>query len=256
MSDPNTPAYEPTGPGASVEPSPEGARHGTFARLGLAFASPGEVFEDIRRKPTWVVLLVVLTLLSVGIQLIAVPHVDIAQTIRDRMATQGRQISDEQMDTILEQSKKFAYVGPAATVVTFPLIMAIIAVAFFLGLKLSGSETDYSRVLSATLHSYWPPMLTSSVLFGVLLQRVGKVPAESLKHLVRSNVGAFLSSDTPAALRAVADTVDVFNLWIIVLLVVGLSTVGRVSRGKALVVALVPWALYLGAKAVMAGLFG
>ncbi len=256
MSDPTTPAYEPTGPGASPEPSEEGARHGTLARLGLAFASPGEVFEDILRKPTWVLALVLLTLLGVGARLVAIPHVDVEQTIRARMEAQGRQISEEQMDAIMEQAGKFAYVGPVIAAVIIPVIMAIVAAVFFLGLKLTGSETDYARVFSASLHSFWPASLVGSVLFGVLVQRVGKLPEKELTHLVKSNVGAFLGSNVPAAARAVADSVDLFNIWIVVLLVLGLSTVGKVSRAKAAAVVIVPWVVYIAGKAVLAGFFG
>ncbi len=256
MSDPIAPAYEPIGPDANLEGRQDGPRHGTLARLGLAFTSPGEVFADILRKPSWAVVLVLLTLLGVGAQLVAIPHVDMAQTIRDRAASQGQQLSDEQLDTIMERAGKFAYIGPAASVVIFPLIMAIIAAVFFLGLKLAGSESDYSRVFSATLYSFWPATVVSSVLLAVLIQRVGKLPAEAVKHLVRSNVGAFLSSDAPAALRSVADSIDLFSIWILVLLVLGLAIVGRVSRGKAAVAVLVPWALFVAAKAAIAGFFG
>ena len=38
-------------------------------------------------------------------------------------------------------------------------------------------------------------------------------------------------------------------------LVIGLRIVGKLSRGKALAAALVPWAIYLGAKAGFVGLF-
>jgi hypothetical protein len=47
----------------------------------------------------------------------------------------------------------------------------------------------------------------------------------------------------------------VFNIWIVVLLIIGFKVVGKVSTGRAAVAALVPWLVWLGAKAGLAALF-
>jgi hypothetical protein len=89
----------------------------------------------------------------------------------------------------------------------------------------------------------------------VLIQRMGKMPQDELANVVKAHLGVFLSADAPAWLTAVAGSISVFNIWIVVLLIMGFATVGKVSRGKAAVVALVPWVVYLIGKAGIAAVF-
>ena len=243
------PSYEPESPiepGAQTEAT--GARMGGFARLLNVFASPGEVFADIARKPTWVWCLVLTTLVAVGAQLVAVPHIDMEATIRARMAERSTEITDEQMDTILQRADKLAYIGPAASVVVVPLAMIILAAVYLLGIKMSGSDADFLKAFSTTLHAYWPSTLVKGGLGIVLMQRLGKVPANELKDLVKSNLGAFLSPDAPKWLGALGSTLDIFNLWAIALLVIGLSVVGGIPRKRAGIVVAVIWLLWIAGK--------
>ena len=62
------PSYEPE----LTEPptSAPAARHGAPQRLWMMFTSPGQVFEDIGLKPTWVLLMVILVVLGAGLQLV------------------------------------------------------------------------------------------------------------------------------------------------------------------------------------------
>lgn len=242
-----TPRYEPE-PVVRTAPPINVPRVGALKRLALAFTSPNEVFADILRRPTWVLCLVVLVAIGVGSQLIVQPHLDLEATIRARMAESGREISDEQMDRITAQSKKFALIGPLSALIAAPLVMFIFGGLYFLGLKIAGSEVTFPPVFSGVLHALWPPGVTKAALSVVLIQRVGKVPAQELEHLVKSNVGAFLSADAPRWLASLGTTLDVFNLWTIALLVIGLSTIGRVSRSRSLAVVGTLWVLYLIVK--------
>ncbi|MDH3815683.1 MAG: hypothetical protein OEV48_14430, partial [Acidobacteriota bacterium] len=88
-----------------------------------------------------------------------------------------------------------------------------------------------------------------------LVQRVGKVPQTELEHIVKANLGVFLSADVPAWLTAAAGTISIFNIWAVVLLIIGFSTVGKISRGKAAIVTLVPWGVWIVAKAGLAVVF-
>ena len=85
------------------------------------------------------------------------------------------------------------------------------------------------------------------------MQRVGKVPQQELANIVKANVGAFMSADAPAWLTAAGSTISIFNIWAVVLLIIGFATVGKLSRGKAAVAALVPWVVWIVAKAGYCG---
>ena len=54
-----------------------------------------------------------------------------------------------------------------------------------------------------------------------------KDPEEfNLQNPLMFNVGAFLSPDSAAVLRALGSSIDLFSLWIIVLLAIGVSVRG------------------------------
>ena len=101
------------------------------------------------------------------------------------------------------------------------------------------------------------PLLIQTVLSMVVLML--KDPEEfNLQNPLMFNVGAFLSPETPAALRAVGSSIDLFTLWILVLLAIGVSTAARkISFGKALAGIAFPWVLFviLKAAAAAAGMY-
>lgn len=244
------PEYEPElaqPPTPTVKP-----KYSAVQRLWMMFTSPGEVFADIGVKPTWVVLMVVLVVLGVAAQTIITAHVDTEATIRARLEDRGRELSDAQIENAVEQAEKFSKFGPIIGLVIAPIAWVIMAAVFFVMLKLVGSESDYQRALSTTLHGYWPPTVVALVLTSILVQRIDKVPQNEIANVVKANLGAFLSPDTPAWLAGVASTLSIFNIWTVVLLIIGFAAVGKLSKGKAAAVALVPWIVWIVAKAGLA----
>jgi hypothetical protein len=244
------PSYEPE----LVEPPTPapGAKYSSVQRLWMMFTSPAEVFADIGIKPTWVLAMVILVIVGVGAQLVIMPHVDTEATIRESFEKRGTDLSDEQLDKAVEQAGKFAKFAPIIGLVIAPIMWAIMAAVFFLMLKIVGSDADYPRALSTTLYGYWPPTLVALVLTSVLIQRIGKVPQEELANVVKANLGAFMSPEAPAWLLAIGSTISIFNIWAVVLLIIGFSTVGKISKGKAAVVTLVPWITWIVVKAAIA----
>ena len=244
------PSYEPE---LAQPPTPApGAKYSSMQRLWMMFTSPAEVFADIGIKPTWVLAMVILVIVGIGAQLVIMPHVDTEAAIRENLEKRGTDLSDAQLEKAVEQAGKIAKFAPIIGLVIAPLMWAIMAAVFFLMLKIVGSDADYSRSLSTTLYGYWPPTLVALVLTSVLVQRLGKVPQEEFANVVKANLGAFMSADAPAWLLAIGSTISIFNIWAIVLLIIGFSTVGKISKGKAAVVTLVPWITWIVVKAAIA----
>ena len=248
------PSYEPE---LTAPPTPAPtARYSAFQRLWMMFTSPGQVFEDIGIKPTWVLIMVVLVLLGVGLQAAIAPHIDYEATLRARLADRADDLNDEQMENMVATGEKFAKFGPIFALVIAPFVWAIMAAVFLVMLKIVGSEIDFKKTLSTVLHGYWPPTAVALILTGILVQRVGKVPEQELGNIVKANLGAFMSPDMPAWLTAAAGTISIFNIWAVVLLIIGFAAVGKISRGKAAVAALVPWIVWMVSRAGFAFITG
>jgi len=248
------PSWEPE----TTEPpeAPPQASSGAFARLWMVFTSPRKVFEDIAVKPTWVTAMIFLVLVGVGAQFAVMPHVDTEAGIRTALEKRGQDLSEDEIENLVEQSEKFSRFAPVISVFVGPIVWAIIAAVFFLLLKIMGSEIDYLRGLSTTLHAYWPGSFVGAVLTSALIQRFDKVPQEQITNIVKASPGAFLSPDAPAWLAAIAGSFSVFNIWIVVLLILGFSITGKISKTKAVIVVLIPWVCWIIGRAALAALFG
>jgi len=247
------PDYEPE---LAAQPAPSATeKFSQMQRLWMMFTSPGDVFSDIRIKPSWALVMVILVLLGVGVQTVIMPHVDTESTIRARMEQRGTELSEAQIENAVEQAEKFAKFGPIVGLIIAPIAWAIMAAVFLVMLKIVGSDVDFKQTLSTVLHAYWPATAVQLVLTAVLIQRVGKVPQNELANVVKANLGAFMSADAPAWLTAAAGVLSVFNIWVVVLLIIGFAAVGKISTGKAITAALVPWGVWVAARAGVAALF-
>ena len=224
-------------------------------RLWMIFTSPGEVFRSISIRPSWGLVLLAIVLLTIAVQFVTVRHLDLMATIQQSMAERGRELSDEQLQTIVERGQRFNKYQPFFIAGVVPLVMVIVAAFYFITLKISGSDTDFMRTFSTTLHAYWPASLVKGLLFLVLVQRVGKLTGRELEVLVRSNVASFLGDTAPAWLRSIGTTLDIFNVWVVVLLVMGFQITAGLNRKQSLVAVLGLWAFYLAFKAGIALIF-
>jgi hypothetical protein len=248
------PSYEPatsTTPG--TEPT---AKFASFQRLIKMFFSPGEVFDDITTKPSWLVVLIAMVILTVGAQAIILPHMDNEATLRARLGDRAQEMSDQQIEEIVARSAKITRFIPVITAVVVPLMWALLAAIFLLMLKMVGSEADFVTTLSATLHAYWPASVVATVLMVALIQRVDKITEQEIPNLVKSHLGVLLPADAPAWLSSMAGTFSIFNIWTLALLVIGFKIVGRLPTARAAVAVLVPWAVWLVGKAGMGALQG
>ncbi|MEW6335835.1 MAG: YIP1 family protein [Acidobacteriota bacterium] len=246
---------EPTGGG---EPDPAEFSGVALGRLARVFTEPMKAFSEIAAAPTWVLPLLVMALLALAVQFVIVPRIDFEATMRQAMeerSSSGRELSDEQVDRIVATQRKVARVMGYAAPLTTALVFLLLGGAYFLTMKLFGSEAEFGRVFSAVLHASLPATVTKTAILGVVAAQRESFAAQELEQLVRSSVGAWLDPATSKPLLALANGIDLFNAWQWVLLVIGLSAAGRISRVKAAWVVAVLWGVWLGGKAALAALF-
>lgn len=216
-------------------------------RLLLAFYSPKAVFDAIAEKPTWLIASIVLAVLSALSGVVIASRLDLDAAIAARMS--GQDVPPEAAEAALKFAHAFQYIGPVVSGLMVPLFLALVALLFWAGLKLMATEdTKFAPVFSATLHAWWPASLVASV-FGVITALThAKLTPEEAQRLVKSNVAAFMSADAHPALLALLGSIDVFSVWIMVLLIFGLSVVGKTSLAKSSAIVVVLWAVHVVLK--------
>ncbi|HEU4722242.1 MAG TPA: YIP1 family protein [Gemmatimonadaceae bacterium] len=155
------------------------------------------------------------------------------------MARQSQQISEEQMQGIRRFSETMAKVGA----------FVFVPVGIFLtGLMLwvCGKFVDARQTLrQATMVASFAflPRVVEAVVVAVqgLLLDPGTFDG---RWRVSLGVGRFFDPDaTSPALLAFLGRIDVFTIWVTVLLAIGLAVTGNVSRGRAAIAAAIVWVL-------------
>ena len=243
-------------PTTPIPPAQE-ASGGAISRLFRVFVEPTAVFHELAATPTWVPPLIVVLVLSVAMQLVIGQRLDMEATIRQSLAERsqsGQEMSDEQVDRMVEMGTKTGGAMKWLTPVTVPVVFLVIAGVYFLGLKAVGSGAEFKPVFATVLHANLPAAVLSSAVLALTAMRRATFTAQELEGMVRSNLGAFLPDGAPKPLVAFARVIDVFNIWQWILLAIGLAIVGKVARGKVIGVLAVVWGVWALGKMGLAAL--
>jgi len=224
------------------------------ARLIWVFFSPGKAFADIARRPTWWIPLIIAAVFStiylnaftqrVGWESVIRPAIERSANTQNMPAQQREQL-------IRTTAGIYKYVGYGSAVLTLFYVFIVAVLLMFLFDTMMSAGIGLKRMMAIVAYGFLPLVIQTALSMLVLFL---KDPAEfNLQNPLMFNVGAYLSPDAPAALRALGSSIDVFSLWIIILLAIGVSSAARkMSFGKAFAGIALPWALFVGLKTMAA----
>ena len=221
----------------------------SLGRLIGVLISPGKTFRSIAERPTWVVALVVLVLLGAAAGYLIVQKLDMAEVISQSMGDRGRQATDEEIERATEMFERFGWLGAlVGTTVVAPLGFLVFALVFWVVFKLQGGEFSYQTSLSVTLHSLMPTAVLSLLSLPVIYSRGTIGLEESQRGVLFSNLAPLAPEEAGTALTALMASIDLFTIWSLVLLTIGYSIVGRVSKTSAGFTVVILWIVYVVAK--------
>jgi hypothetical protein len=155
----------------------------------------------------------------------------------------ARYSESELADEVQTASRKALVGGIAKGVFAMPLQVLLLAAVLWFASWLFGSTAPFGRMMAVAAIAMLPIALYHLIFAGcaaaqhtMTLERVGTLVPSSL---------AALDGLSPK-LQRVLGGVDFFNLWSVGLLGLGLSSATGMSRGRALLLALVLYVMYVG----------
>jgi hypothetical protein len=205
------------------------------------FFAPSRVFAE-RENRDWVLPLFIVTVLVAlvffGARPYMQPAID-AETTRQMAATvrANPQLTPAQIEGARSMGEKFAFVG--VTLSTPVIVVSVAILMWIIGRIVESKQTLKAAFVVATF-AYFPRIF--SELAGGLIG-IARDPAHLTGlYSVTAGPGFFLDvSTTSLALVALLVRLDVFTLWMTVLLAIGLHVTGKVPKGQAYIVAAVIW---------------
>lgn len=231
---------------------------GPFGRITGVFFEPGKTFEDIGRRPTWLLPLALIVAAVLAFSIAYGQHVGWEHVVRQQLENSPRaaQITPEQREAAIAQGVRLARVFTYASLVAVPLSYIVIAAVLLAITALSSAALKFRQVFAVVCHANLPAVLVS--LLGIVTMFIKNPDDFDIRNPLAFNPGAFMDpQSTSKFIYTLSGSLDLFSFWMIFLLATGLrSASGRkLSFGGALAAVACPWAVYVVGKAALAGLF-
>lgn len=246
---------------APAAPSASAPAIGAVEAVVGTFSKPSDTFGRLVARPTWWLPLV-LTLLATALSFwVVMPKIDMDRTIREsiekRMEKSGRTVSPEVVQRQVEAAKKMTPLYLGIGVVAAVAFFFVISLILWGGAKAMGADARYAQMLAIWGHAGLPSLVGVLISIPIFLQLPdASLTQEGAQHVLKSNLGAFLDDTTPAALRSLASSVDVFSIAVLCLLVLGFRKLPGLSKGAATWTPIVLWILAVVLKVAWKAVMG
>src|SRR6266436_8566427 len=206
-------------------PAPEAQARSisSFGRIIGVFFSPKNTFEDIVRKPSWMLPIVLLTVLSLAVSFCINQRINWREFMSQQIEKNPRSanMSAEQKDQQIEGGAKISPMFTWAIGVCGPIIFVLVMALVMWGAYnlLGGANTNFATSFGITAHAALTGLINSLLLILVLF--VKPPGTVDLENPVATNLAAFLPDDSAKWLIALLKSIDVFTFWTLILLAIG-----------------------------------
>ncbi|HEY7859918.1 MAG: YIP1 family protein [Gemmatimonadales bacterium] len=222
-----------------TEPSPPNAS--LWEDFIDIFTSPSAVFRRRVNSGFGVQLLVLTVLFAIiviGTKSLVMPAID-ADIARQgaKMMQSHPEITAEQLQKQQSMGETF---GPIFVVILIPIMAMLTGFVLWLVGKIFDSKQTPSTAMMVATYAFFPKLLAA--LAGALIAFLSS--PERLNSMSRLTVGlgALLDPDKASpVLLALLTRVDVFTIWVTVLLAIGLHVTGKVPKAQAYAAAAIVW---------------
>jgi hypothetical protein len=203
-------------PGSSSSPN-LGARS-----IGVLL-SPRETFAAVAARPKWFGILALTTVLAAAMltAFMVSPSGQLAYMEKAAQGSVFGQPNEQQLQAIEKMAGIMGYVMGGATLITTPLFLVLIAgVAFLIFGVFTGGDAKFKQVFAIVAHSYVIPVLGMAVTLPVNYMR------ESLDSPMNLSVFFPMLSDGSFLMKLLG-TVELFRVWWMMTLAIGLAVLYR-----------------------------
>lgn len=224
------------------------------------FVNPSKVFENNRTKSfvmVAVVQSVIFLVLALALKNLIQPYMDAEFARNMAKAAAKAAASGQPMPAGANaMAEKIASATAVAGPVLAPWLIAIFGGLFtWLGARLVGAKITFGQSAMIAAWSSFPGVL-AYIATGI--QGVMADP-QTVRGMNDASVGPARFVDpatTPAALLGLLQNLDIFSIWTVVLIAIGVAVVARVPRGTGFIASLIKWGivvLFTMVPAVMQG---
>jgi hypothetical protein len=243
-------------------PVPAAEPQAAISPIGRIFGvlfSPKPTFEDIARKPSWILPVILTTVLSIIAVIALNQRMNWREYISDQLEKNPKaaQMSAEQKEKQADISAKFTVYIVYAVGTLAPVVMAVLIGAILMGAYnlLGGAGASFSQSIAIAAHSGLVGLISTPIFLLVLFLRpAGTIDPE---NPVVTNLAAFLPEDSAKWLVALCKSLDIFTIWTLILIAIGFAAVNprKLKGAKSFVIVFGLWGAYVLIRTMSAFIF-
>lgn len=261
MTELENPEWQPPPPPEKIpqaEP-PQMSEVGTIANV---FIEPGNTFEDLKRKPRFIIASIIIALL------VAAYHFGLYYKVGDDgmrrfineqfdKNEQTQSLSKDQREDAIKLQMTIGTVVRFAMPIFVLISLVIGGLLYWAAAKAFGGTGGFLHALSVWVYSSLPPaivvMLASFVVLA--LKSVDDIDiAASQRGMLHANPALLIDGKSMPVVATLIATLDVFQIWGWVLAAIGLRITNKLSSGSAWAIVII-FALIGVAMRVIGALF-
>jgi hypothetical protein len=262
FNEPNSEEWQAPPPPEKI-PEAEPAQKSEPATLGSIFFEPGETFEDLRRKPRFVLAgLLIIVAFSV-FNFLFIQKVGFEKIIRARLETSSRvqQMPEADKQKMIEQQSSPLVKGISYAAV--PIVMAVVfligGLIYWLASNAMGASINFSHGIAIWVYSMFPPAIIGIIanIIVLFLKSVDDIDIlTSQNGLIKANPSFLINARAMPVLATFLSSIDLFAIWGWVLAAIGLQRIARLSAGSAWAIVIILGLIGVAIKVVLALVFG
>jgi len=234
---------------------------GEIGRITGVFLDPKKAFADIAARPSWILPVVFSVIIGLAFVYLFTSRIGWDRYFHQMADTNTRmqQMEAQQRETAIQMQVKFGPIGGYVFgVIGPPLLALIVGGVILLMAKLGGASLKFKQTFAIAAWASLPRVISGILALVVMLT---KNPDDfNLQNpLPFFNLGGFLDPPPGSGkfIYTLATSFDLFTIWIILLLAVGISVAARkLSFSKALILIAAPWLIWVLVSSAAAGAFG
>jgi hypothetical protein len=217
-------------------------------RVVDAFVAPSKTFRDILRSASWWLPFVLMVIFSCASNYTVSKQVGFERVYENQLHNapkqedQLNQLPPEQREKRVQMgvniTKSITYAVPLFLLAGFAFYALVLWASFNFGL---GATTSFGQVMAVCFYAALPYLITN-VLTIVMLYFGANPEAFDIKNPVGTNLAYYLPDASPVV-RALANRVDIIQLWTLALTVLGMATIAKKTIAQAAAIVVGFWAV-------------
>ena len=224
---------------AAAVPPQETAPLSEIQRIVNTFVAPRKTFTDLRRSAAWWGPFLLMVVVSLVFVYVGDQKVGFRKIFENQLQTQPKQaeriesLPADQREKVIQQqttiTKVVSYIFPAITLI----IWLVMAGVLYATVKFAASaDVKFSAVFALLIYAALPGLFKALLAIFSLLAGVS-TDSFTFQNPVATNPGYFIDPAGSSVLRAFLSSFDVFTIWTLVLVSIGLTCIAKVKSGTA-----------------------